>query len=102
LRDPPAVSAPPLRVALPVLEHERQVARGWRKLVHPPLVQVNLATGHAFKTGEHAQQRRFPAAGWPQQHEKFPVGNVEADVADRRDRKSTRLNSSHQIISYAV
>src|SRR5207244_6214660 len=31
------------------------------------------------------------------------VGRVEADrVLDPRDRKSTRLNSSHQITSYAV
>src|SRR5258708_21335019 len=37
----------------------------------------------------------------------FPVGRGATDVqmasaAFRRDRKSTRLNSSHQIISYAV
>src|SRR5438552_14386355 len=33
-----------------------------------------------------------------------PVGRVSVDavVAQPQDRKSTRLNSSHQIISYAV
>src|SRR5258708_11639059 len=30
------------------------------------------------------------------------MGCTDADRAARRDRKSTRLNSSHQIISYAV
>src|SRR5207244_5379388 len=30
------------------------------------------------------------------------VGKIDAQNAKERDRKSTRLNSSHQIISYAV
>src|SRR5258708_30388567 len=30
------------------------------------------------------------------------VHNAEIEPADEEDRKSTRLNSSHQIISYAV
>src|SRR5258708_11366270 len=29
-------------------------------------------------------------------------GNLTIDTDEERDRKSTRLNSSHQIISYAV
>src|SRR5258708_24210134 len=29
-------------------------------------------------------------------------GNTPSDSCDEQDRKSTRLNSSHQIISYAV
>src|SRR5258708_11434178 len=32
----------------------------------------------------------------------LPHAAVRADVHQRSDRKSTRLNSSHQIISYAV
>src|SRR3712207_8464719 len=31
-----------------------------------------------------------------------PAGQVEADPGDEQDRKSTRLNSSHANISYAV
>src|SRR5258708_16137258 len=30
------------------------------------------------------------------------LGGIEAGIGGREDRKSTRLNSSHQIISYAV
>src|SRR5207244_9152347 len=30
------------------------------------------------------------------------IGSVLGDLVAQRDRKSTRLNSSHQIISYAV
>src|SRR5258708_20788938 len=32
----------------------------------------------------------------------FPQGVWQHDTVDDKDRKSTRLNSSHQIISYAV
>src|SRR5206468_9816471 len=31
-----------------------------------------------------------------------PAGNAESDASVSRDRKSTRLNSSHDQISYAV
>src|SRR5258708_18474670 len=40
-------------------------------------------------------RRRFPAVDCVRQCRQSATGN-------RRDRKSTRLNSSHQIISYAV
>src|SRR5207244_10848670 len=34
--------------------------------------------------------------------ERHPRGAVRRPAVEQRDRKSTRLNSSHQIISYAV
>src|SRR3989454_12452233 len=34
--------------------------------------------------------------------EAWPAGTVEAQAHGVRDRKSTRLNSSHLVISYAV
>src|SRR3712207_7281502 len=37
-----------------------------------------------------------------QVEERKPVGLVIKTVAEKRDRKSTRLNSSHANISYAV
>src|SRR3712207_8207061 len=39
--------------------------------------------------------------GWPQ-HQRVPGLRRAEQVADRGDRKSTRLNSSHANISYAV
>src|SRR5258708_29429866 len=42
----------------------------------------------------HYDRRRRPTRG--------SVGGDRLSRARRRDRKSTRLNSSHQIISYAV
>src|SRR5258708_10844996 len=57
------------------------------------------------------QQERI-RGGALQQHRKYALGRgwgsekrgtvVAADGDEIRDRKSTRLNSSHQIISYAV
>src|SRR5256885_9780938 len=34
--------------------------------------------------------------------ERIKVGELSLDLEQRRDRKSTRLNSSHLVISYAV
>src|SRR5207244_8803679 len=45
----------------------------------------------------HGRDRKDDRLG-PQVHPRERIGRV----AVRRDRKSTRLNSSHQIISYAV
>src|SRR5699024_11982690 len=37
------------------------------------------------------------------EYSKYPLGNYQLDFyVDNRDRKSTRLNSSHVSISYAV
>src|SRR5256885_14199215 len=36
------------------------------------------------------------------QHRRLPAEAVDQPSAERRDRKSTRLNSSHLVISYAV
>src|SRR5258708_23375382 len=52
-----------------------------------------------FRSGEHAVEVGNAAVGDP--------GSTQARACRRRgpgsqDRKSTRLNSSHQIISYAV
>src|SRR5258708_24842189 len=42
-------------------------------------------------------QQAIEALGCP-----FATTSMEKSIIDERDRKSTRLNSSHQIISYAV
>src|SRR5947208_3916992 len=48
-------------------------------------------------------QERFYRGGIPWRIEKFGVQRCDfLSPIRRRDRKSTRLNSSHQIISYAV
>src|SRR5207244_6834677 len=62
----------------------------------PPLTGHLTLQAKAFLADMARYERGKPAsvfAGW---------GYMEAQVAVAGDRKSTRLNSSHQIISYAV
>ena len=40
----------------------------------------NGALGHVLEAGDHAQQRRLPAAGRTDQHDELVVGNVEVDA----------------------
>src|SRR5690625_6486807 len=48
-----------------------------------------------------ARRGRHPDRG-DQPRRPLPGGRAGADVVGRQDRKSTRLNSSHVAISYAV
>src|SRR5947208_6622637 len=48
------------------------------------------------QAGAHHEHKRDGS------HERSLSQNCRLQIADLRDRKSTRLNSSHQIISYAV
>src|SRR2546430_10840243 len=54
--------------------------------------------GVPLLAGDRGQQWRVPALVLQQQR----VNNFGDEWADRADRKSTRLNSSHSQISYAV
>src|SRR5258708_29367079 len=50
-----------------------------------------------------AHRDRHDVGAHARRDERFlPVEHVRVAVAQKTDRKSTRLNSSHQIISYAV
>src|SRR2546426_7764044 len=51
-----------------------------------------------FRSGEGPGRAR----GWHGRPPRGAAGHAAADVALGRDRKSTRLNSSHLVISYAV
>src|SRR5256885_6220334 len=54
----------------------------------------------------HSAARRHAAAGFKRTHDVASIGSLLPDHADATscvlDRKSTRLNSSHLVISYAV
>src|SRR5260221_5138764 len=52
---------------------------------------------HARALALHPHQREIPARGTQRE-----VTLIEDGDARSRDRKSTRLNSSHTVISYAV
>src|SRR5690349_23351791 len=51
---------------------------------------------------DHPQQGRLARPARSEQSGEPAVGHVDRDVVEREDRKSTRLNSSHVEISYAV
>src|SRR5256885_14113968 len=54
---------------------------------------------------DHSQGRKSPAGEFsrlPDAADLRITGNRSAHRAEQRDRKSTRLNSSHLVISYAV
>src|SRR5689334_24811159 len=84
-----------LPAALPisaVVGDRREVARERRETVH--LAERLLAAG-----GGPARHYRAPAAGC--EHQQVRSRALDG-VMDAEDRKSTRLNSSHSSISYAV
>src|SRR5256885_8055288 len=55
-----------------------------------------------------AEHRRFLEVGnlqsheAPERHRACRLRGIERDIVEKEDRKSTRLNSSHLVISYAV
>src|SRR5207247_9591283 len=95
----PSSSTLSLHDALPISCHvvSRELDRSRVGLVEP---------------GDHPQGGGLPGPGWTQESEELAPGDLQVDAGDRdhvaerlahaRDRKSTRLNSSHEWISYAV
>src|SRR5258708_18679729 len=66
-------------------------------------VDAHLTRGRPVEPSHQIQERRFPGPRGTDDRDHFATSDREAHVLQRRqDRKSTRLNSSHQIISYAV
>src|SRR5438067_752919 len=76
---PPEIYTLSLHDALPILDEKVSLARGWAR--------ARVRVGG----------RRRGSGGQPGNHDSSCSGGN-----DRRDRKSTRLNSSHVSISYAV
>src|SRR5437762_9438721 len=58
--------------------------------------------GHAGLPGHGARQQRLAGAGRADQQHALGDAGAQALVLLGVDRKSTRLNSSHRCISYAV
>src|SRR5205807_10654185 len=67
--------------------------------LHDALPISNVRTGdHVTLDEVEVAVRHPPIADWERQK----VRNDDSIVLELRDRKSTRLNSSHLVISYAV
>src|SRR3712207_7052512 len=79
------------RSPLPEQAHRQHQGRGGDGHAQP-----DQGEGGQFVHGQGVEEERAaPERGESEQHGPFPS-------AHRRDRKSTRLNSSHANISYAV
>src|SRR5437870_10672505 len=70
---------------------------------HPRIDRANRRRQAGPTIGEN-QLQRLPFESAPIQilQQPLPIGLAFALAAQKRDRKSTRLNSSHVAISYAV
>ncbi|MNV57497.1 hypothetical protein D3C71_1498300 [compost metagenome] len=66
-----------VRIQGVVLEHHRDPAIFRFHFGHALAVNPDITAGHALKPGHHTQQRRFPAAGRADHHDKFAVRHVE-------------------------
>src|SRR3712207_8712014 len=77
----------------------------FRSLDEPP--RLADALGAAVRIDAHERQQDVALAGGEHEdllvrHRAAPADRVHHEAHGRQDRKSTRLNSSHANISYAV
>src|SRR5690606_31095496 len=73
-----------VRVQRVRLEHHRDVPVLRRLLVDPLAVDAQLTAGDVLQAGDHVQRRRLPAAGRADQDDELAVGDVDADLGDRK------------------
>src|SRR5216684_4775661 len=64
------------------LKHEGDIAVGRLPVLHGLSVDENLAAIDFLQTGDGPQRRGLAAAGWPQQHEKLAMADLEVELAD--------------------
>src|SRR3989454_5438010 len=79
------------RLQTSVLEYLGDIGGGFAMPFAAGVPALELIVGQKLHVGPPAYPVRVPVAGRGRQHS-----------ANKRDRKSTRLNSSHLVISYAV
>ena len=67
------------------LEHHCDVAILRSDVVDDTLADTDFASRNLFQSGDHTQQRRFSAAGGPDENNEFAVRDLEVD--GRQDAK---------------
>ena len=68
-----------------VLEDHGDVAVLRGDVVHELAVDIKLALGDLFQTGDHAERRRLAAAGRADEDDKLPVFDVQIELLDGDD-----------------
>ena len=71
-----------VRIQRIALEHHRDVAVLRLHIVDDLAVDGDRAAGNLLEPGQHAQQRRFAASRWANQHHELAVMDVEADAVN--------------------
>jgi hypothetical protein len=75
-----------MRVERIVLEHHRDVALFGRNHVDDTVVNADFTGGDRFQPRDHAQERRFSAAGWTDENNEFTVVDTNIYTVDDFDR----------------
>ncbi|MDF2808962.1 MAG: hypothetical protein K0S43_3908 [Cellulosimicrobium sp.] len=81
-----------VRVERVVLEHHREVALARRLLVDARAVDVELAGRDVLEPDDHAQDRRLPRAGRPDEDDELAVGDVEVHAVHREEPVAVALD----------
>ena len=71
-----------VRIEREELEHEGDVARARRQVVHRPPVDGDRTLVDLLEPGDRAQRRRLAAARGPEQHHELPVCDLEVEPPD--------------------
>ena len=69
-----------------VLEHHRDVPARGREVVHHRLVDRDGPAGDALEPRDHPKKRGLAASRWPDEHDEFPIGDVDVEPVDHLDR----------------
>src|SRR5690349_9159657 len=73
-----------VRVEGVVLEDHGDVAIFGRHIIDAPLPNVEIPAGDLLQSRDHAQDRRFAAAGGADEDEKFVIADMQVQVLDHR------------------
>ena len=68
-----------------VLENEAQTAFIGRNVCDINTIHEDLTAGRCFEARDHAKGRRFAAAGWSQEGQKFTGVDLQIDVVNRHE-----------------
>ena len=74
-----------MRIQRVALEHHGDVPVARRALGHIDPADRHGAAGHFLQAGDHAQERRLPAARGADEHDELAVGDLETDVVNGDD-----------------
>ena len=85
-----------VRVERVRLEDHRDVAVPRREVGDVAAADLDRALGDLLEAGDHAQQRRLPAARRPDEDDELAVVDLERDVVDRDDVAAEPLRDMGQ------